>query len=76
MTEDAATYGDEPPTPRPSHIQWRKARDGFRWRLLAANGLIIAESGEAYSRKANVLRAIDRFIELMAGEVVVSRGGE
>lgn len=28
-----------------------EAKDGFRWRLKAANGAVIAEGGEAYARK-------------------------
>lgn len=35
------------------------AKDGYRWRLLARNGRIIAESGEAYTRKRDVYRALD-----------------
>ncbi|MGB9100534.1 MAG: DUF1508 domain-containing protein [Stenotrophomonas indicatrix] len=33
-----------------------KARDGWRWRLKAANGLIVA-TGEAHTRKADAIRA-------------------
>lgn len=29
-----------------------EAKDGFRWRLRARNGRIVAESGEAYSTRA------------------------
>ena len=38
-------------------IEVYEARDGYRWRLLSRNGLIIAEGGEAYSRKPSA-RAI------------------
>lgn len=34
-----------------------KGRDGFRWRLIAANGRIIA-IGEAHTRKRDATRAI------------------
>ena len=34
------------------------AADGWRWRLLAANGRIIAESGEAYTRQRDCRRAV------------------
>lgn len=37
---------------------------GWRWRLLARNGKIIADSGEAYTSKAGCKRAIARLIEL------------
>lgn len=30
-----------------------RAKDGWRWRLKAANGTTIADGGEAYSRKPN-----------------------
>ena len=36
-----------------------QAKDGWRWRLLAKNHKVIAESGEAYTRKRDVMRAID-----------------
>jgi uncharacterized protein YegP (UPF0339 family) len=35
-----------------------KARYGFRWRLVASNGRIIADSGEAYRNKAHCQAAI------------------
>lgn len=34
-----------------------RAADGWRWRLTAKNGLIVADSGEAYARKRNALRS-------------------
>jgi uncharacterized protein YegP (UPF0339 family) len=37
-----------------------KAADGWRWRLVAANGRIIADSGEAYTRRYDAARAITR----------------
>lgn len=36
------------------------AADGYRWRLVARNGRIIAESGEAYTRERDCWRAVDR----------------
>lgn len=36
-----------------------KAKDGWRWRLVAANGKIIAESGEAYTREADAERGFE-----------------
>lgn len=35
-----------------------EAKDGWRWRLLASNGRIQAESGEAYTRRHDAMRAI------------------
>lgn len=34
------------------------ARDGWRWRLKARNGRIVAESGEAYKRRRGALDGI------------------
>jgi len=41
-----------------------QARDGWRWRLVAANGKIIAESGEAYVSEYNAVRAAKRTKEI------------
>ncbi len=35
------------------------AGGSFRWRLLAANGEIVAASGESFSSKANAVRAAE-----------------
>lgn len=34
------------------------SKDGWRWRLVAGNGKIIADSGEAYASKRNAKRAV------------------
>lgn len=39
-------------------IRFYHAIDGWRWQLVAGNGELIGESGEAYASKANVLRAV------------------
>lgn len=39
-------------------IEQRKSKDGYRWRAIADNGEIVAESGEAYSRKTDLRRAL------------------
>jgi uncharacterized protein YegP (UPF0339 family) len=36
------------------------AHDGWRWRLVSRNGRIMADSGESYTRRRDVVRAIDR----------------
>ncbi len=38
-----------------------EAADGWRWHTKAGNGKIVADSGEAYSTKANAKRAWRRF---------------
>jgi len=52
-----------------------KARDGWRWRLVAANGRIVA-TGEAHTRKADAIRAAARLsalAEQAAGSPPVER---
>ena len=41
---------------RDPQFQVYQARDGWRWRLRAANGRIVA-TGEAHTRKADAVRA-------------------
>lgn len=38
------------------HFEVYRAKDGYRWRLKAANGRIVA-TGEAHPRKADAVRA-------------------
>lgn len=42
------------------HARWDvyEAADGWRWRLLAANGRTLA-SGESHTRKADAVRALE-----------------
>lgn len=49
----------------------------YRWRLLARNGRIIADSGEGYLRKADAHRAITTTVQAVAGVVAaqVEAGG-
>jgi uncharacterized protein YegP (UPF0339 family) len=47
-------------TKTPKFEIW-EARDGWRWRFLAKNGKLIAESGEAYSSRSGAVRARNRF---------------
>lgn len=53
-----------------------QAKDGWRWRLSAANGRIIADSAEAYTRKRDAVRALDivvhtvRLLAVQSEEVV------
>jgi uncharacterized protein YegP (UPF0339 family) len=43
-------------------IELHEARDGWRWRARHRNGNIVADSGEAYTRECDALRAADRFL--------------
>lgn len=40
------------------HFEIYQARDGYRWRLWAANGRIVAESGEAYVLRSGAETAV------------------
>lgn len=48
---------------RAPRFQIYKARDGWRWRLVAANGRIVA-TGEAHTRKRDAVRACQRVADL------------
>ena len=52
-------------------IQVYKAKDGWRWRVKARNGRLIAESGEAYVSDYNARRAFDRFLEIIGDEILL-----
>lgn len=43
---------------RRAKIEKYEAKDGFRWRLKAVNGKIIADSSEAYSSASALDRAV------------------
>lgn len=47
------------------------AADGFRWRLLAGNNRIIAESGEAYKTERNALRAAKNVFSISVIDIYV-----
>lgn len=38
--------------------QYEDGRGEWRWRLVAANGRLIAESGEGYASRSNLRRAL------------------
>ena len=54
-------------------FQIYKAKDGWRWRLLAANGRTLA-SGEAFTRKADAERAVETMVQAVAQVVVAQQG--
>lgn len=47
-----------------------RSPDGWRWRLRARNGKIVADSGEAYARKRNAVRAAESLAAAFIGIVV------
>jgi uncharacterized protein YegP (UPF0339 family) len=46
-----------------------KAADGWRWRMKAANGRVVADSGEAYRTKRGAERAA---YALAGAEIIVA----
>lgn len=42
-----------------------------RWRALSRNGRIVADSGEGYSSKGNVTKALNKFVETIRMEAVL-----
>jgi len=50
---------------------YRDAKREWRWRLRAANGRIVADSGEGYRRRAAVCEAVKRVRSILAGELPV-----
>jgi uncharacterized protein YegP (UPF0339 family) len=42
------------------HFIVYEASDGWRWRLFARNGKVIADSGQAYSRRIDCIRLCGR----------------
>lgn len=55
--DQVKTAAIEAPKPDGSAVEVYKAKDGFRWRVTARNGRIVAESGEGYSREADCRKA-------------------
>ena len=43
-----------------TYVYYKDAKGEWRWRLVAANGRIIADSGEGYSSERECLADIDR----------------
>lgn len=51
-------------------VVYQDRSSGWRWQLKAANGKVIADSGEAYASEYNVVRAARRCKELAPSAVV------
>lgn len=45
-------------------MQVYRAEDGWRWRLKARNGRIVASSGERFDSKSNAVRAAESILSL------------
>jgi uncharacterized protein YegP (UPF0339 family) len=53
-----------------------RAGDGFRWRHIAPNGEIVADSGEAYTRMHDAFRGAQTHKDTIGTAVVVYDDGE
>lgn len=42
---------------------YKDAKGKYRWRLKARNGKVVADSAEAYNRRADALKGIDLCME-------------
>ena len=75
MESKTLTEAERERAPRPKRFTTTtfriyRARDGWRWRAVRANGRIVADSGEAYTRKASARRAVWRFIAAVDRESI------
>lgn len=52
---------------------YEDAAGEWRWRLVARNGRIVADSGEGYTRRRDCHRAIDRIEQCMQLRVALGR---
>lgn len=57
---------------KPVTIRVYKAKDGWRWRMRHGNAKIIADSGQAYTRKADASTAASKMVNaIQAGMVII-----
>lgn len=54
---------------------YRDTSGGWRWRLVATNGRIVADSAESYSKKSNAVAAAKRVGRCVAAADVVVEDG-
>jgi uncharacterized protein YegP (UPF0339 family) len=43
----------------------------WHWRFVAGNGQTMADGAEGYANRSNAMRAVDRLVNLIAGEIPV-----
>jgi uncharacterized protein YegP (UPF0339 family) len=57
---------------RSTHIvEYYKGKKGWFIRIRAKNGKIVMDGGESYASKANVKRAVHRFVNAFRRETVI-----
>lgn len=60
-----------------AHFDTYKDRSGqWRWRLQSANGEIVADSGQGYTRKRDCERAIETTLRTAAQAVIALQGAQ
>lgn len=69
----AATGGKEEPMPRTTCVfkAYVDAQGKWRWRMVARNGRITADSGEGYSCKRSLARAIQTFMRAVGNAKIL-----
>lgn len=45
-----------------------RALDGWRWRMTAPNGRVMADGGEAYVRRQSARKAAERLVEVIRAD--------
>lgn len=58
-------------TSKRTKVHVYKADDGWRWRLRASNGRIIADSGEAYTNRSKAIDGWVRVVRAANGEPMI-----
>lgn len=53
--------------PKMHFLVFRDDQQLWRWKLVAGNGRVVADSGESYTRKLNCMRMIHKFQTVMRG---------
>lgn len=41
------------------HVHVYKSKNGWRWRVVASNGNVLANSGQGYSRRFDCVKALE-----------------
>lgn len=52
---------------------YRDRKGEWRWRIVARNGRIVADSGEGYSSASAVRRAASRFLSVAAANLALMK---
>lgn len=54
-------------------VVYKDLRSAWRWRLIAPNGQVMADSAEAYYSKSNAKRSAKRLVELGLDALVIEK---